>query len=128
MQTHHWKTEIADLRVRANAVKGAGSDTRLSARAAARCLSGVIYLVSTRWSVDVMQQACAELVRCDATWATNFGRLPAGVDGVVSEPTQIIAVVARGILPLSGVDGMRSALAFWASESDPAEWQRVIAA
>lgn len=101
----HWKNEIADLRVRADAVKDGESDARLSPRAAARCLSGVIHHVSTRWGVDVMQQACAELARHEATWRTAMG------------------LVLRPKLPLSS-----DARVSWASESDPAEWQRVLAA
>jgi hypothetical protein len=123
--TAHWKSEIADLRTRARAVTAPSADVRMSARAAAACLSGVIALVSKRWSVDVMQRACAELVRHDAAWKTSFGNLPRGASGAVAEPVEMIAVVARGILPLACEDSMRAALAFWASESDPAEWQRV---
>ncbi len=122
--TQNWKTEIADLRTRARAVTAPSSDVRMSARAVAACLSGVVALVARRWSVDVMQRACADIARFDAAWQTSFGSLPL-VDGRVAEAVEMIAVVARGILPLSSTDAMRAALAFWASESDPAEWQRV---
>lgn len=121
----NWKSEIADLRVRARAVTAPSADVRMSARAAAACLSGVIALVSKRWSVDAMQRACADLARHEPAWESSFGRLPHGPNGAVTEPVEMIAVVARGILPLASEDSMRAALAFWASESDPAEWQRV---
>jgi len=129
MQNHHihWKTEISDLRDRARAVVEAPSEiTRMSARAAARCLSGVVGLVARQWSVDVMQRACADLVRCDAAWQTQFGTLPRE-NGRIPPAIEMIAVVARGILPLTGAESMRAALAFWASEDDPAAWQTVTA-
>jgi hypothetical protein len=53
--------------------------------------------------------------------------LPAQYDGRVSEPIQLIAVVARSLLPIAGAENVRAALAFWASEDDPAIWQRIAA-
>ena len=124
----HWKTDSSDLRDRAREVSDAGSDhVTLSPRAAARCLSGVIGLVVTRFGLEEMQRSCAELVRCAAAWDTQFGTLPRGVDGLISEPISLIAVIARGILPLAGDRNMRAALSFWAIEADPAVWQRVAA-
>lgn len=125
-QTADWKSGIGDLRARAAAVATSCADARMSARAAARCLSGVVGLVVTRWSVDVMQRACADLVRCQASWDTSFGTLPRYKEGV-PEPIQLIAVVARGILPIAGIENMRAALSFWATEDDPAQWQAVVA-
>lgn len=127
MMNTHWKTDTADLRARACAVDESGCDPSISARTAARCLSGVIRLVADRHSVDAMQRACADLVRCDAAWDTRFGTLPRGWDGQVPEAIELIAVVARGILPLAGSTNMRAALAFWATEDDPSVWQRVAA-
>jgi hypothetical protein len=123
----HWKTDIDDLRGQAQSVLTApatGSGT-VSARTAAACMAGIVSLVSRRFSVDVMQRACADLVR-HAGWDTNLQTL-AGHDGVVTEPLQLIAVVARSLLPLAGPDNLRAALAFWASEDDPAVWNRVAA-
>lgn len=125
MHSTHWKTEISDLRNRARAVLDAPKDDlRLSARAAARCLSGVVGLVARQVSVDAMQRACADLVRCARAWETQLGFLPT-VDGKVPGAIEMIAVVARGILPLSGPEAMRDALSFWATENDPAAWQAV---
>lgn len=125
MHSTNWKNEISDLRNRARAVLDEPTDTmRLSARAAARCMSGVVGLVARQWSVDAMQRACADLVRCAEAWETKFGKLP-HVNGVVPPAIEMIAVVARGILPLAGADTMRAALSFWATESDPAAWQAV---
>lgn len=121
----NWKTEISDLKSRARAVVDAPTDVmRMSPRAAARCLSGVISLICRDFSVDVMQRACADLVRCDAAWETRFGTLPRSDCGV-PRAIEMLAVVARGILPLAGADSMRAALAFWASEDDPAQWQAI---
>jgi hypothetical protein len=124
--TTHWKTEIADLRARAAAVATNGAEPRMSARAAARCLSGVVSHVARQWSRDVMQRACAEIVRCDPAWQTSFRVLPR-VDGDLVQAIELITVIARGILPLAGVESMRCALAFWATEEDPAVWQSVVA-
>lgn len=125
----HWKNQIDDLRGLAQSVRTAPAPQgqTMSARTAAACLSGIIGLVSRKWSVDVMQQTCAEVVRCRDAWATSFGLLPAGYDGRVTESTQLIAVVARSLLPLAGAEAVRDALAFWASEDDPAIWQAVAA-
>lgn len=118
----HWKTDIGDLRVRAQAVHGMATE-RISARTAARCIRGVIQLVANRFGVDAMQQACADLARNEAVWSSKA--LPTARDGVVPEPLYLIAVVVQGILPLAGIENTRSALAFWASEDDTAVWLRV---
>lgn len=126
MQTAHWKTAIDDLRHRAQSVTANdGGKAVISARAAAACLSGIVSLVSRRFSVDVMQLTCAELVRCAPVWETSFGQIPTGHDGVIAEPVQLVSVVARSLLPLAGTDNVRAALAFWASEDDPAVWQSI---
>lgn len=126
MHTTPWKD--ADLIARASAVATpSGELTRISARTAARCLSGVVALVSRQWSVDEMREACANLVRDDDAWISRLARLPVGVDARVHPALEHIAVVARGILPLCDADTMRSALSFWATERDPVEWQKVTA-
>ena len=129
MRSLHWKTTIDDLRDRAQSVMTAPAADigSMSARTAAACLSGIVGLVSRRWGVDVMQRTCADLARHQPAWATSLGRLPTGHDGLLTEPIQLIAVVARSLLPLAGADRLRSALAFWASEDDPAVWNQVAA-
>ena len=126
MATTHWKTTIDDLRNCAEAVRTAPANCGMSARTAAACLSGIIALVSRRFGVDVMQHTCAELVRCAQAWP-ELGYVPSNYDGRVSEPVQLIAVVARSLLPIAGAENVRAALAFWASEDDPAIWQAVAA-
>lgn len=124
----HWKTDIEDLRGQARAVLTAppSSSGAMSARTAAACLSGIVGMVSRRWSVDIMQRVCADLAR-HVVAQGGFGQLPAGHDGVVSEPIQLIAVVSRSLLVLAGAENLRAALAFWASEDDPAVWNQVAA-
>lgn len=131
MMTTHWKHDIADLRSRASAVMADGTiamgQVVMSARTAAAVLTGIVGHISRKWSVDVMQQTCADLVRCDDAWRNSFVQLPAGIDGRVTEATQLVAVVARGLLPLAGAENLRAALAFWASEDDPAVWNQIAA-
>lgn len=123
----YWKDNIADLRGRAAAVMNAPVEGILmSPRTAAACLSGIVGLVARRWTVDTMQRTCAEIARSDVAWSSMLGRLP-HVNGIVSEPMQLVAVVARSILPLAGEKHLRAALAFWASEDDPAVWNSVAA-
>jgi hypothetical protein len=122
MQPSHWRTDIDDLRTRAREVARPTSRQEVQARNIAQCLSGVIGLAARRFTLDGMQQACAELARNTKAWETSLRDLPRGTDGRVAPPVELIAAAARGFYPLSGSDAIRSALAFWASESDPAVW------
>lgn len=126
MMAAHWRHDISDLRARAAAVMtmGMGGYT-LSARSAAAVLAGIVGHISRKWSADLMQETCAEIVRHEMAWKTSFGNLPVDVSGGVTEATQLLSVVARGLLPLSGADNLRAALAFWASETDPAVWNQI---
>lgn len=119
-----WKHHIPDLLSRAQAVSQ-GQIEPMSARSAACALLGVMNLISQRFGVDLMQRACADLVRCEASWATKLGTLPRGEDGRVPEPVAMLAVGARGMLPLAGPVNLRAALSFWASENNHAVWQSV---
>jgi len=123
----YWKDKIDDLRDLASCVLVA-SDTqeKLSARTAARCLMGVVSLVARRWTMDEMQRTCAELVRSEKVWETSFGLLPLEPNGIPSERTQLIAVVARSLLPLAGPENVRAALSFWATETDPGVWTSLV--
>jgi hypothetical protein len=126
MYASHYSHEISDLRERAVAVMRPDASAAMSARTTARCLSGVVGLVARRWGTMAMHQACAALVRHDDAWRSSFGKLPADGTGAVSEAVEMIAVVARGILPIAGTDHMRAALSFWATETDPAIWTSVV--
>lgn len=123
MTPHHWKTSIDDLRAQASAVMGTPTGT-VSARQAAAILAGICSLIARRWSQDEMQRTCAELARLEKL---DFGVLPAGVDGKISEPMSLLAVVARSIRPLAGEANLRAALSFWATEDDPAVWNQIAA-
>lgn len=117
--------EIVTLRARAAAVSDGANAARdtgmlLTAREAARCLAGVVQFVSLQHGVAVMQRACANLAASDDAWRSR-------ADGAVGEAQWTIAVVARGISDLCRPNALASALAFWASERDPAEWSRVAA-
>jgi hypothetical protein len=96
--------------------------TQMTARTAAQCLSGVIALVCRRFSVDDMQRACADLVRWSRGWETSLGELPRDYRGRVPEQIELIAVVARGLYSLAGVENLQAALSFWATETDPVVW------
>jgi hypothetical protein len=122
--TLYWKDDVSDLKARALPVLEQPVGERMSARAAAQVLSGIFGHVSRKWTVDVAQKACADLVRCEPAWASSFGRLP-NVNGYVRDEIALIATVARALLPLTGADHLRAALAFWAYEDDPSAWQRI---
>lgn len=109
--------EIERLRAAASAVVTDGLEPRvqISARQAARCLAGVVRLAALEHGVDAMRRACAELAADVA--ATGVGSVGAAMNS--------IRLVARGIAPISGPRGLRAALAFWASETDPAVWRQV---
>lgn len=129
MLTLHWKDDIADLKNRAAAVMAAPDDrARMSARTAAAVLAGICGLISRRWTTDHMQRTCAELARCEEAWASSFGRVPVDAKSrLVTEATQLLAAVARALLPLAGAENLRAALSFWASEDDPAVWTLIAA-
>lgn len=125
MQNEMWRLDIEDLRARAHDVLTQTTPQALHARSAAQCLSGVVGLAARRFSLDVVQRACAELARHDRTWESTLGDLPRGTDGRVSEPVEMLAAAARGLYPLAGVVGVRAALAFWACERDAAVWMSI---
>jgi hypothetical protein len=131
MQTQPYNPKISDLRELALAVMRPDESAAMSARTAARCLSGVVNLCATKYGTVVMHRACGELVRSNNVWATSLGTLPdvGFVEGAeqLSSAIELVAVVARGILPIAGAANMRAALSFWACETDPAVWMLVTA-
>ncbi len=125
MIAQHWNTDVTDLRNRALPVLQGGQEpSGMNARTAARCMSGVMGLVARQFSVVTMQRTCADLVRYEMAWETQFGWLPL-VNGKPTKATELIAVIARGIMPICGVANMRAALSFWATESDPQVWSDI---
>lgn len=130
MANHLDTSANADLHARAQLVTMLTSyeaQVGLSARQVARCMSGVVALIARQVGAYAMQRACAELVRDPRAWATGLCELPRRPDGQVDLSIDQLAAVARGLLAVCSEDTMKSALAFWAIESDPAVWQRVAA-
>jgi hypothetical protein len=127
MRTQSYQTQISDLRQLAAAVTRdiALPTPAMSAAMAARCLSGVVNLLAQRFGVPEMQRACGELAGFAPAWTSKLGQLPDDPSGFVREAVQVLAVVARGVLPLAGAANLRAALAFWASETDVAIWSQV---
>lgn len=84
-----------------------------TARAAARRLAAAVSAVSAAHGLVAMREACAALARGDA-----------------ANP-RIAAVLDRAMALVRvqfGEAATRAALAFWASEVDPAVWRDVVAA
>ena len=105
--------EMLRLRSAAAAVStGAPSRAQISAREAARCLSGVVMLIAATFGQDVTRRACAELATNPEAWTTR-------TYGDLGEAVWRIAIISHGIRPLCGDAAMDAALAFWASETDP---------
>ena len=94
----------------------ARSGLTLSARGVARGLWPYIYAASTRHGEDEMRRACAFLA----------GTTPDGWGAAETTLEISLASTAAAILRESTLENVRAALAFWASETDPAEWQAVI--
>jgi len=126
--TNHWKGDITDLRSCAEAVmtSPATASAPMSARNAARVLHGVMSHISRRWSVDEMQRACAELVRHNDAWVSNFTYLPHEPGEAASEPVQLVAVVCRGLTGITSPSDLRAALSFWATETDRSVWAELV--
>jgi len=95
----------------------ARAGVQLSARSVARRLWPYIYAASTRHSEGEMRTACAFLAATPpSTWEVVSGS-PLAVS---------LASTAAALLRESTQEYVQAALAFWATETDPAEWQAVI--
>jgi hypothetical protein len=114
-----------DIRNLGRAVNDRSPHQALSARSAARLLFGTVGFAVAKFGLDRTQEACADLVANDLVWRTKFCRLPRIYDGAVGELTALIAGAAAGILPMAGAENLRAALAFWATERDPAVWRQM---
>lgn len=120
MQSHR-RTDT-DLRARARDVATPTTRQAIEARSIAQSMFGVIGLAVRQFSLDGMQRACADLAASSMPWETSRALLPRGPDGRVTPQVEFIAGAARGFHALAGSETLRSALAFWALESDPAVW------
>lgn len=101
-----------------------------SARDAARAIAGLVSWVANRVGVVRMQEVMAELARHVDAWRPgNFMRdLPTGYNGMVDEHVALVAVVTSSLVHAYTPASLRSAMAFWATERDPAQWQLVVEA
>jgi len=94
----------------------ARSGVQLSARGVARRLWPYIYAASTRHSEGEMRTACAFLAATSpSAWSIANTTLEVS-----------LASTAADLLRESTQENVQAALAFWATETDPAEWQAVI--
>lgn len=123
-----WLEEVDDLLARASDVSAAPPVRRnqLTASEAAHALSGVMSWIQRAIGANPMREIAAKLARYDAAWTSSMGRLP-HVGGVVDPHLAMMAVVARSLLDLAGADNLRSAVAFWATETDPCIWRSLAA-
>jgi hypothetical protein len=99
-----------------------------NARDAARALAGLAGWVANRTSVVRMQECMSALVRHPGAWRHGavMRDLPVQYNGLVDEHVALVAVVASSLAPAFGVVNLRSAMAFWATERDPAAWQALV--
>lgn len=98
-----------------------------TARDAARSLAGVVSWIANRGGAIRMQEALACLVRHQAAWEAPFMRsLPAQPSGFVDEHVALLAVVVSTWLHSHRPQDLRAAMAWWATENDPAAWQAVL--
>lgn len=128
---YHWDT-TEDLRAMSADVLGtvaSAPQKPLTARDAARALCGLVGWLSRTSSLPAAQQAMAELVRYAPAWDASapLRTLPV-VNGKVNDVVMCIAAIASTLVPTFGAGALRSAMAFWAVESDPSVWNVVAAA
>lgn len=107
------------LRKAALEVHAAAPAKLMNARTAARFLSGVARFIATEWDVPTMQRAFVELWRC-----RQVGH-PAPSGGNIAKPVSMLGVIVTGLVPMTDHAALMAALAFWAVESDPAEWLKL---
>lgn len=116
--------ETVDMQALAQTVIAPAAPQSLSARTAARCLMGVVRMISLTYGDAVMRSTCSDLVQHAPAWDSSLARLP-NTDGKVTDAMTMLAVISRGLLPLTGAANLRAALSFWAVEEDPRIWQSV---
>lgn len=114
--------EVLVSRARSVTQPELGQRAPMSARDVARELAPVIRTVANAHGASEMRQACAWLSR--AIWPTS-GKVAVPMTCKTRGP---ILAVARALAERAGYANVRDALAFWASETDPAVWQGVVSA
>lgn len=119
MLTSH---DLKELRKRAAPVNQPGPQQRIGPRGAASALSGVVRLVAVHVGQDVMHRACAKLARSRVGWGDTTG------DDRLDVAISMLVAAAEGVALVAGYDNVLAALAFWATETDPAVWRDVAVA
>lgn len=123
-----WKNgEMDDLLARAADVAAAPAARRdcMSASEAACALAGIVAHISTTRGHAELQRAAAQLARSEHAWATALRDAPTR-QGLADESSALLMVVCRGLVEMAGVDHLRAALSWWATESDPAVWRQIL--
>lgn len=117
------------LALSADVMSSAPATTKpvMTAREAARAIVGITGWVSRRSGQNAMQKAMADIARHVDAWrpASPFHSLPTRYDGRVDENVVLISCVISSLVPLFGLGPLRAAVAFWATENDPAIWQSI---
>lgn len=123
----YWKNDLDDLRARAADIETSPAVRRdlVSPRECARVMLGVVSYVQRAYSLEEMQASCADLARDDRAWKSSLRDLPSE-GGIVKQSTFLIAVTCAGLLGIANEAAIRSALAFWATETDPSTWQTLL--
>jgi hypothetical protein len=131
MQVWQHDSDTEDLRTMSADVIGtrASAPAARSARDAARALCGLVGWLTRTSSLPKVQTALAELARYAPAWdaAAPLRALPV-VNGRVNDVVMCVAATTSTLVPFFGAAALRSAMAFWAVESDPSVWQSVAAA
>lgn len=112
-------TELAHLRSLADPVLM--SRTGTPHRRAARAMARAAWLVVSTHGVEALQRSCARLA------IAGTKRFPESGGGTMY-PLSVMGAVAEALNEAFGRDAVTAALAFWASERDPAVLDDVVAA
>lgn len=113
-----WRAEANDLAAMAHDVHVAQAPRSafLTPAEVAKAMIGPVHYVTIQFGQERLQRACAELARAK-DWDSSLSS---------SAEVTMLSVSASGLRDLAGMDSLRAALAFWATCSDPAVWQRVL--
>lgn len=123
--------ELVALAIEVSASAPAPARATLTARQAARVLTGVAgWLSHGHGGAAGMRETFAELASHADSWLPErpFRSLPLRYDGKVSAELALLASVCSGMVADFGLRALRSAVAFWATETDPQIWRDVAAA
>lgn len=123
------RNEVLRLATEVHAAALAPPRETMTARQAARVLTGIAAWITqrSRGGAEQMRHAFYTLAAHDKAWTSEFKHLP-NAGGVVDEHVVLLAVLCSSMIPDFGLRNVRSAVAFWATETDPSVWMDVAAA